>query len=243
MNALHITRLGLFMKRQLTINIHSLWIALGALIGILLLISISVAYFNPQNLGGLQEVYITVFYLAGFMFTSKIFYELHSPNRSFAFLTLPVSNIEKLIGAWLITAPLFALVYLLFIFILTSISSLIAGHSSALEIIFNRETLESIGLYLVLHSIFFLGACTFKGNNFLKTLLWIFLFMMAVLIFAGLLFLLLFGTTSLHIENVSPEFQYFMTDVFTKVLSFLFWYVLAPFMLVVSYFKLKERQV
>jgi hypothetical protein len=67
--------------------------------------------------------------------------------------------------------------------------------------------------------------------------------MMAVLIFAGLLFLLLFGTTSLHIENVSPEFQYFMTDVFTKVLSFLFWYVLAPFMLVVSYFKLKERQV
>lgn len=243
MNALYITRLGLFMRRQLTINIHSFWIALGAITGILILISILVAYFNPYELSSLQGLYMAVFYLGGFIFTSKIFYELHAPNRSYAFLTLPVSNLEKLIGAWLITAPLFILVYLLFIFIITSISSLIAGHSAVLVHIFNQDIWQSVANYLVLHSIFFLGACTFKGNNFLKTLLSIFLFMLAVGLFGGLLALLLFGGTNVQVENVSPEFQYFVTDVFAKIITYLYWYALAPFMLVVSYFKLKERQV
>ncbi|MDQ3394679.1 MAG: hypothetical protein M3512_11290 [Bacteroidota bacterium] len=243
MNTLNISRLGLFIRRQITINIHSFWIALGAIAGILFITSVAVAYFNPYDLSGLQGLYITAFFLGGLIFTSKIFSELHTPQKSYALLTLPISNLEKLIGAWLVTAPVFVLVYLMFIFIITSISSLIAGHSTALVQIFSREIWDSIGHYLVIHSIFFLGACTFKGNNFLKTLFAIFLFTMILALFAGLMFLIVFKSTHVQIDNVSPEFQYFITDVFAKYATYFYWYVLAPFMLVVSYYKLKERQI
>ncbi len=243
MNTLHISRLGFFVRRQITINIHSFWIALGAIAGILFLISIVVAYFNPVGLSNLQGLYMVVFYFGGLIFTSKIFSELHTPHRSYALLTLPVSNLEKIIGAWLITAPLFILVYLIFIFIITSISSLVAGHSAALVYIFNEDLWRSVGNYLIVHSIFFLGACTFRGNNFLKTLLSMFLFILLISLFAGILGLILFGRFGFTIQEVSPEFQFFLTDVYSEVLKFIFYYLLAPFMLVVSYFKLKERQV
>lgn len=243
MNSLYITRLGLFVRRQVIINIHSFWIALGAIVGILLLISVLVSYFDPDDVASLQGLYLVVFHLGGYIFTSKIYSELHAPNKSYALLTLPVSNLEKIIGGWLITSPLYILVYIVFMFLLTSINSLIAGHTSAFAHIFSQDVLDSVKIYLVLQTVFFLGACTFKGNNFLKTLLSIFLFFMAVGAFTLILGLISFGGTSIHIENVSPEFQYFMTDVFTPVITFIFWYILGPFMLVVSYFKLKERQI
>src|SRR5690625_2136484 len=44
-----------------------------------------------------------LFHLGGYLMTSKIFNELHTPSTAFLSLTLPASTTEKLICAWLIT--------------------------------------------------------------------------------------------------------------------------------------------
>ncbi|MBA3898701.1 MAG: hypothetical protein H0X62_00590 [Bacteroidetes bacterium] len=243
MNQLNISRLGLFIRRQAVLNVSSLWVSLGAISGVLIIITLLVAVFSPYNLESLKGLYMTVLYISGLIFTSKVFAELHKPQKAYALLTLPVSNLEKTLGAWIISSPVFIIIYLVFIFLIISISSMIVGSASALVNFFDQDTWRPIAVYMVIQPIFLLGASTFRGNNFLKTVFSIFLFNVVVSVFAGLLVYILFEGGSLHQGSVSPDFISFATDTVVPVISFMFWYLLAPFMLLVSYFKLKERQV
>ncbi|MDQ3192149.1 MAG: hypothetical protein M3Q58_11210 [Bacteroidota bacterium] len=243
MYQLTLSRLGFFIRRQAVMNVQSLWIALGAISGFLIVITVLVAYIAPYNLGSLKGLYITVFYFAGLIFTSRIFSELNKPQKSYNLLTLPVSNLEKIAGAWIVTSPVFTLIYLLFIFLIITISSFVAGHPIDAVHFFDQDTLRSIAVYMVIQPVFLLGACAFIGNNFLKTVFSIFLFSVIVAIFSSILVSIFFEGGNLNSSTMDPGFLTFIEDDFVPVISFLFWYILGPFMLVVSYFKLKERQI
>ncbi|HET6244804.1 MAG: hypothetical protein H0V01_05150 [Bacteroidetes bacterium] len=243
MYQLNMQRLGLFIRRQSIMNIKSFWIALGAISGFLTILTILIAYVNPYALENLKALYIVVFYFSGLIFTSKIFSELDKPQKSYSLLTLPVSNMEKMAGAWLITSPGFTMIYLLFIFLIISLSSLISGAEISLRYFFDLDTWRSVGVYLVIQTFFMLGACTFKGNNFLKTILSILLFCVLISIFSALTVSLIFKGGQVDSRTMDIGFTTYITDTFVPVISFLFWYLLGPFMLLVSFFKLKERQV
>lgn len=240
-NSFDINRLVNFIKRQLILNISSFWIALGAIVGILLIISLLVAYFEPMNIYNLPALYMVVFFISGYIFTSVIFSEMNTPQKSFSFLTIPVSNLEKIIGSWIITSPLFIITYIILMYIIFAISATMAGMPHAVANLLTHDIFVSLGIFMVVQTVFFLGACTFKGNNFLKTLFSLFILANVLGIYTGIL-----GWTVIGFNNSfepSYEFQDWATSFAETVFPILFWYVLGPFMVVVSYFKLKERQV
>ncbi|TXK31553.1 hypothetical protein FVR03_19670 [Pontibacter qinzhouensis] len=241
-------RLGYFIKRQLNLNLNSLWIAIVSNFGTMLVISALFAYFNRQDeevLYGLRNMYLVAFSLSGYVFTSMVFKEMNSSKTSYAFLTLPVSKLEKLVGAWLVSAPVFVVLYGLMILLLAFFSSMLAQQPEVFPSLFDHNVWVCVKVYLVTQSIFFLGACTFNGNNFLKTLLALLVFAFIIGLYSTMLGYLLFNSEGqvVNEQTMNPVLKDNFTFIFTKIIPFIFWYLLAPFMLVVSYFKLQERQV
>ena len=239
-----LTRLGYFIKRQLYVNMGALWIAVAAVAGTLLIITALFAYFNPGDfdiLYNLRNLYLVVFFLGGFIFTSSVFNEMNSPQKSFTFLTLPVSTTERLVGGWFISSPVFIVVYAAFMLLLMFISCLLAELPEAFPNLLDEHVLTCVQVFLVTQTIFFIGACTFKGHNFLKTLLSLFLIVVIVGAYSSGLGYLLYGEGGPGI--VEPKFKDTIEYIGTNIIPFIFWYLFAPFLLVVSFFKLKERQV
>ena len=241
---LNLNRLGFFLRRQLYLNFSTMWIAIAAILGLLLIISALFASFDtdPDTVLNLRNLYLVVFMLGGYIFTSKVFDEMHAPQKSYMFLTLPVSATEKLLAAWLITSPLYVLVAGLMMLLLTFFSALIAGNMEALPSLFDETFFNCVGVYMVTQAVFFLGATTFRGNNCLKTLLALIVVAMLIGAYGAGLGYLLFGHSN-YGGGPSEEFRETAEYIFANIIPMLFWWVLAPFLLLVSYFKLKERQV
>jgi len=243
---LNLKRLGFFLRRQLYLNFSTMWIAIGAVLGLLLVISALFAYFDrdPDTLPGLRNLYLVVFMLGGYIFTSKAFDEMHAPQKSYMFLTLPVSATEKLLAGWFITSPVYVVVASLIMLLLSFISSLVAGNVQALPYMFDDTFFNCIGVYMVTQAVFFLGATTFRGNNFLKTVLALIVVVLLIAAYTGGLGYALFGNSEMRLEEgKANEFERTADVIADNVIPFLFRFVLAPFLLLVSYFKLKERQV
>ena len=241
---LNLNRLGFFLRRQLYLNFSTMWIAIGAILGLLLVISALFALFNEDTdiVSNLRNLYLVVFMLGGYIFTSKVFDEMHAPQKSYMFLTLPVSATEKLLAAWFITSPVYVVVASLLVLLLSYFSSLLAGNIEALPYLFDRDFFTVIRVYMVTQAVFLLGATTFRNNNFLKTLLALIVVALLIAAYTGALGYLLFGQSNYR-AGPGNEFKDTAEFIFTEIIPMLFWWLLAPFLLLVSYFKLKERQV
>jgi MFS family permease len=239
---INLGRLNHFMKRQLYMNISSMWVATAAVVGALLVISGLTAYFNPLAINKLIPLYIVVLFLGGYIFTSRIFNEMHVSQKSYAFLTLPVSIAEKLIGAWLIVAPIYIITALTGAFLLIILTAAVAGQPIVLPNISDPDFIRTLGSFIVTQTFFFLGAIAFKGNNFFKTLLALFIIAMLWSMYGAGLGYLLFEQSNYRLQP-GNELQKPFEFIFREAIPFMFWYVLGPFLLLVAYFKLKERQV
>lgn len=232
----------LFVRRQLALFQQPWLIAAGVVFGLLLIISILAAIYNPQQLYEIQGLYLAALLIGGLIFTSQIFKELHSPHRSYFFLTLPASTLEKLAGAWLLTSPIYILGFTLISFIIFLISFLIGGIPFSLSYFFNEELGGTITSYMVTQTIFLWGAVYFRKNNFLKTVLTLIGFILCLAAYVGLLVWLNFiagGKMLITSEEVSPQFENIIT-LTSEIFSYA---IFGPYMLLMSYFTLKERQV
>jgi hypothetical protein len=239
----------LLLRRQLSVSQQNWLIAAGAIFGVLLIISVLMATFMPGSLPEIQGFYLAAFTFGGLIFTSLIFKELHSPHRSYFFLTLPASSLEKLVGAWLITSPLYILGFTLLSFIIYFISFLISGLPFSLSYFFNERLGESILSYIVIQTIFLWGAVYFRKNNFLKTVLTVLVLGILLSIYAtALRYLLLDNQMLLFVKEedlvVAPGFppSAFPSDLVKPIFQFTIW-ALGPYMLLMTYFTLKEREV
>jgi len=132
--------------------------------------------------GGIS--YHEYFYLAGFVTmllvwgpiaSSRSFKELHNKTKNEAYLLLPASALEK-ICARLLFATLFFYAYLL---VFTSLTSVVVEWLNAM--LFGQQNqrfnpLDAMewrvfGHFLVIQSLYFLGAAWFRKNHFMKTTL------------------------------------------------------------------------
>lgn len=234
-----------FIKRQAILFQQRWYIAAGAIFGLMLLISLLTAYFYPYNINGVLNMYYVVLFIGGLIFTSQMFMELHSPNQAYAFLTLPVSTLEKLLGSWFISSPLYLLVYTAATYLIYLLSTLITGFEISPLDYFSESYWNTVGSYLVMQTLFLWGACYFRKSNFLKTVLVTIVFSLALGIYSGLLGWMLFGANFQGNVNVtdSQPLQNFMENYYAPVSEFLFWGVFGPYLLVTAYFTLKERQL
>ncbi len=251
-NIFSIRRLYLLIRRYVLSNTSGLFIAFGGLAGTLMVISLLVAYFNPANLPGLIPFYLSIMFIGGYIFTSNIFSELDYPRRAHHYLTLPVSVTERLGSAWIVTGILYPLLAFLSIGLIVFVANLIMNFAFDLQPfqgVFSQTGLNAIRTYLVTQSVFLLGAAYFRKNNFLKTLLAMFVVGMVLAVITGLFGWMLLspyvpgGEFSIGPGNLSAGMESLFMNTIPATARILFNYLAVPFFLAVTWFTLKEREV
>lgn len=249
---IQINRLGLLLRRQVFSNGKSIGIAFGAITGMMLVITLLVAYFNPAAINNLHYLYFSALFIGGYIFSSHVYNELHQIQKSYSYLTLPVSTTERLLSGWIISGLLFSLASLVAIAIVVILSglimSLITGTAPGQDL-FYHNSLSLVKNYMITQTIFLLGAVYFRKNNFLKTLLALFLFMVVTNLYAGLVGWMLFGSFTQQGGMIVDEtaviqpMEKLFTTYFPNIASFIYNWLFGPFFLVTTWFGIKERQV
>ncbi len=251
-NILSIKRLYLFLRRQILSNTTTLLIAFGAVAGALLVVTLLSGFLQPQEPSNLTGLYLSAMFIGGFVFTSNIYAELHQSQRSYQFLTLPVSTTERLAGAWVITAVLFPLVSVAAMALIVLIANLLINISmgvSPFPSVFTGGTWTAVKIYVVTQSMFLAGAAYFRKNNFLKTVLTLFVASMILQFFFALSAWLILSPLdpgpgfSMQAQHLTPQLEQLIMTYIPNTARVVFWYLWAPFFLVIAWFSLKERQV
>ncbi len=194
--------------------------------------------------------------LGGLIYTSKMFDEMNMPQSQQFYLTTPSSHLEKFVSKLSLSTVIFAVVttvvFTIASWIATSVFEMRVGHSLSSFNPFDGGNIDVIKSYLVLQSIFLLGAIAFRRNSFMKTVGTLF----------GLGFILStfwtvfgVGTFSEYINigrDVSFNFSGMKQlpgtigesmETYGNVMTWLFWLALAPVMWFITYFKLTEKEV
>lgn len=243
-NSVSAERVLLLAKRTFFINKKNWLTGFAAIFGILTVIWLLPLFNDTQpwhhyHAAALLPAALFLFQLGGLIMTSRIFSELHSPATAFLQLTLPVTPLEKLGCAWLITAPLYVFTFLIstFVFIntLQLASNLFTGADTSLiwSQLFSAQTLASLGLYFMYHAAFLLGAVVFKTNQFIKTVLAIIVIGIFSMFSIGIFYLILLseGTTSLYISiNEHPLLPFVQG-------------IIGIFLLTAAFIRLRNKQI
>jgi hypothetical protein len=184
------------------------------------------------------EGYFPLLYIGGFIVSSLAFNELHNPQLAHQYLMLPCSNLEKFLSKWVLSSIGYALalliVYYLFLMLDIALHSLIFKQSIPPSHITQATLWISILKYIILQSVIFLGAISFKKHTLLKTALLLACLVLALFIFSAFvswIFLLDHSYGPIIISNIMHG------------LYFLFWVALAPVCLYVAYLKLTEYEL
>lgn len=250
---LDINRLGLLLRRFFIENKQrelTFW-------------GITTVVFTLMHLAGAQEKSISVemfLYISGFIFAARTFKIFNYTPGGMHYLLIPATHFEKLTTAILLST-FYYFVMILITYSLGTILGTTIGNfffesnnpivfalfNSSADIYNNSHApslLNKFILFAGIQSTFMLGSVYFKGNAVGKT----FLAITAISIVLGIIELFLlkitFGTYHLdgQMMNISIDSeQGFLSALGTA--SKVFAYALIPFFWVVSYFRLKEKQV
>lgn len=240
--------------RQLVMNRKGFLIGFAAFMGGLLFISLmriwlTKSWSDPQaQLDVYYGLGLVAFHICGYLLSSSAFNELHNPARSQFYLMLPSSITEKLAVNWLIYSPLYVVVVMLGMVGTSIVGTLLAGLVfEAPFAVFNplsSGVINNITVFLVLQTIFQLGAIYFRKFNALKTVFALFLTGLGIMLISVLLMYIIVGQG--HISgndfNFSGDMNSLNLDISFWV-NTVFYAVVGPFFLLVSYFRLKEREV
>ncbi len=196
----------------------------------------------------------TLLMIGGLIFTSMIFNELSAPQSRQFYLTVPASHLEKFVSKLLITTIGFVVFTISTYWFFSAFNSLMAkvigGYDISIFNPFRSRNIDMVQIYLVIQSVFLLGAITFRRYSFLKTGL--------ALLLIGMIFATVWGSAfsaifyeyfkdgDLNFAVSGDDIFYDMEDrltFFGNLLYYLFWLALAPVMWVISYFKLTEKEV
>ena len=194
-------RLGLLMRNDFVLHTRIIWISI-VIVLILLLI-------NAPN----SPFVAWILYIGGLWITGLSFSEVHNPQKSYSFLTLPASPLEKVLNRWLITAVFYP-VLVLGIYLLLYIFK----HGLALSIPLYHIA-NWIKVYWIFQSIFFLGAIYFKSHPMIKTLASILIFN---LIFINYLVALSWiFNTGYYILYFKFGFLWFLIPIYFWIVSYI----------------------
>ncbi|MTI30536.1 hypothetical protein [Xanthovirga aplysinae] len=251
-NTFSIQRVGLLIKRQLVTNQSILAIAFGAGAGILLMIGIiNCVADRALDLEVMLGTGLFFFALGSQIITSNVFSELNNPEKGFAYLILPASSLEKTVAAWISTTILYALAGSLIIFLAVFLGKAFAAmwNYPVLNTSFHLDTPVDviIILYLISNALFLVGASHFKKYNFLKTHFTLALVLFSLILIGAFMAWVILptspsGSVEIRSEYLNYDFRLFVEKEMEYILKGIL-YLLAPFFLVVTYFKIKEREV
>ncbi len=192
--------------------------------------------------------------VAGFCFASTLFADLHDKPRAHAYLTLPISTLERWAVRLLVSTLGYAAAALVGYFLVTllgaGVSQLVWGRSHAIFVP-DADAWRTILAYLVTSSLFLFGAVYFRRWHAFKVILAIAgLWFTLVLLAAGLAWLLfpglpVFSALSGHFDgrtlglNIPPRLE----GAIVLGAKIFFWAVMGPLFWFLTYRRLSEAEV
>jgi hypothetical protein len=224
---------------------------------------------HPLGDGEQRGTFFFSLFAAGTFFASQYFRDLGSRAKASNFLLVPASAFEKLLCGLLYSVLLFFVVFTAAFYLvdllMVSVSNMLvardeaAGEASLVNV-FNATILQFRGgskiwfllLFFPVQAAFFLGSIYFEKYSFIKTIIagfvlcvalfWLMYFLHRQFLHAGGDpdgFLASYGVHLDGINGRSDEAPRWIGQVY----SFLLMYATAPFLWIVTYFRLKEKQV
>ncbi|WP_235293081.1 hypothetical protein [Portibacter lacus] len=217
---------------------------------------------NSGNFQGNDEINSTmikfaiILFLGGFYYASIAFREFSNLSTRAEFLALPGSSLEKITIKWLYTNPIFILTTSLLVFILASLlmpaMDRFVGQEYVNEIFTSRIYWNLVGIYFILHSIFFFGSIAFNKTSWIKTVLAVMIIALVIAALNAVWFRIVWADMFdglFHVAEVNKRTEFGVNhedpaDMWQiKFFIFAFKYLLAPVLWVASLFKLSEKEV
>ncbi|MFH1851999.1 MAG: hypothetical protein ABIA75_06605 [Candidatus Neomarinimicrobiota bacterium] len=243
-------------KNDLLTNYRTILIGGGAALGLLFFINIISILSDGEVLVPLV-FYPLMLFIGGYIVTSLAFQDLHHPQRSYVYLTLPASNLEKFLSKLVLTTVGYIfgtlVLYFLFSLVMSLLNLLLFSHGYPLFNPFDRIVWITIGIYTITQSIFMLGAAYFRKNALIKTIFSLHALAFAVIVFTGIVFRIVFWDLFNGFEFNAHDFDFPSNMAekrlenfflgFAEVMKFIFFYLLAPFLWLITYLRVKETEV
>ncbi|MFO7798519.1 MAG: hypothetical protein R6V22_02030 [Rhodohalobacter sp.] len=241
-------------KRFWVLNQKKWLIGFAGGIGILILVFLLNSFGNISDMTSSTNTFtglavvglgLTLYKYGGYFLTSGIFNELGKKSSASQMLTLPASTFEKFLAGWFLTYLLYTVVVvgLLYVIgIVLGINPILTSQQLSDPVVnmSNVYFLDALLTFTALHSVFFLGSIYFDGNNFLKTLLSIVLFFIAIGILT-VIFLTAYPSGPDNMVNFSFNMGFDPTNI--ALAGALVKLGIAVLFLFLSYRQLQNRQI
>ncbi|MCL5261159.1 MAG: hypothetical protein M1561_05745 [Gammaproteobacteria bacterium] len=241
-NYLSLKRLGLLMKADLMINfrlivICTISVACGVFLYSLgfsrhLNVNFAVNNFHPG-------LFFMVLFIGGIWISSNAFKDLHDEKRSYFFLSLPCTSLEKLLSRLLLTGIGYAGVLALGFFLVSALVNVLefAVYQEQFQLFnpFAKDVLTVITNYLFCHAIVVLGSAYFKRHVLMKIFLALCV-LGAIISIITTLVLSLFGELHFALNNIENSAGFFCAKtIITILLAFCCW--------MITYFRICEAEL
>ncbi len=246
-----LTRFGALVKRDFIIYKKQIsLIALCSILAVLAILFITKRTYEPEET--LIEYWVSwyaIFLGIGLLLTSVIFREFKTPSGRMQYLSVPASHLEKLISRWSYSLLLYP-IFITLVFLLVA-STVVDTDSArfAKDLVWAKYIIH---IFILAHSIQLIYAIIINKNVAFKSFIISVLTFIATLLIAVLLFYLIFnkylpeGSYSIGPDLnliLSLEAIDFFSERLPKIGLFIGKYILPPYLWVVAYFKLKEKEV
>ncbi len=183
-------RLWLLLRSDAAGGYRSLLTITTALTGVILVTAMLSADGSEVSRGFYLGWFGTLLFVWGTVASSRAFRELHDKTRNEAYLLLPASAVEKTLARLLIVTVGFVAFLLVFISVASlaveALNLLLTGERNAFFNPLDPIVWELIRTYIVVHSVYFLGAAWFRKAHLMKTTLAIVLTGVGFVVFTAL---------------------------------------------------------
>lgn len=260
-------RIMLLARFKFSLHKKTLMLTVLGYFALLFIIGFFIAYANrnhPYNLYNFVPFHyvgmLIMIMLGGIVLASRAFQDMNTPEKAITQILIPASAFEKflvpLISTSLIWVVFSFVSYLAFSLIFNCVWVCAFGFEfevfNGLKVFNHPWVLEIVLAFFLAHSIFILGAATFRKYPIVKTILAQWIIQWAYSLFAIVIILILFGSMENfgnamnHIDHSQFPTERFDPVVLEAQARFLLkslMVALTAALYVTAYFKLKEREV
>jgi hypothetical protein len=245
----NLTRFTRLLRKHTAEYLMSYALGAAVLLGGMLVVLGFLAYMQ----GGLGETAQAVLFImfllgAGSFFTSTVLAQFGVGSRAALALTIPTSQLEKFLVAWVFSLPVFLVVFVASFYLADWLVLSVFRENEPLVNIFAKSgTAYVLAIFLVLHGVALWGSIAFKGLQFIKTAFLFFALALGVGILNFQWLRAMFGNTvqmalplgTVHMHN-SPALSLTESQEHLILLPLL---LLIPLLWVASYARLTEKQL
>jgi hypothetical protein len=168
----NLTRFGRLARKHLGEHTMSYLLGAAVLLGGLVVLLGFLTYIQHRPLNGSMQAILFMLCLlaAGSFFASTVFAQFGAGRQAALALTLPASQLEKFLLAWLLSLPVFLLVFVADFYLADwLVMHLVSPVVSPLLPLLDGHEVPGLRLFLALHGLALFGSIFFPRLAFVKT--------------------------------------------------------------------------